>query len=41
MVARLNWQRSNTRWFWAALAISVAFQIPLIVYVPWTKRLIG
>ena len=35
---RATWKLREHGWYWAAVAVSVALQIPFILYVPWSNH---
>lgn len=35
VVARIRWDIKGEWWFWAALCIGAALQLPLIFFMPW------
>ncbi len=38
IAAWLNWASRGRRWFWLGVVLSVAIQLPLILYYPWENR---
>ena len=34
----LNWTSRGRRWFWLAVVLSAAIQLPLVLYYPWGNR---
>lgn len=37
-VARIRWDLKKEWWFWAALCVGAALQLPLIFFMPWSDR---
>jgi hypothetical protein len=38
IVVRSHWDLRANPWFWVSIALSVLFQIPLILMIPWNSR---
>ena len=35
---RATWKLHEHRWYWIAIVVSIALQIPFVFYVPWTNH---
>jgi hypothetical protein len=38
IVLRATWKLREHGWYWVAVVVSVAIQLPFIFYVPWSNR---
>ena len=38
LVIFFKWKLRRQPWFWIAMTVSAALHVPLILFVPWTKR---
>lgn len=38
IAVRATWKLGEHGWYWGAVVVAVAIQIPLILYVPWSNH---
>jgi hypothetical protein len=38
IVVRSHWDLRESPWFWVSIALSILFQIPFILMIPWNSR---
>lgn len=38
LAAKVRWELSRYRWFWATIAATAVLHVPLVLFVPWTAK---
>lgn len=38
LTVKAHWDLRKHLWFWAAILLATALQVPFVMFVPWTRR---